>query len=61
MRARPPRQPNSRRVEASESVRVRNPQNTFDLGVEAVTWWRLVSGVHLEIFRDRVDSLPEHL
>ena len=23
--------------------------------------WRLVSGVHLEVFRDRVDSLPEYL
>jgi hypothetical protein len=48
-------------VEPSESVRVRLPYDAVDLEIEAVTRWRLISGVHFELFRDRVDSLPEHL
>ena len=48
-------------MEPSESVRVRHPPNTVDLVTAAVTRRRLICGVHLEIFRDRVDSLPEHL
>ena len=48
-------------VEPSESVRVRLSVDAFDFEVEAVTRWRLISGVHLELFRDRVDSLAEHL
>lgn len=48
-------------METSESVRVRHPSNTVDLGIEAVTRRRLVSGVHLQLLRDRVGSLPERL
>ena len=48
-------------MEPPESVRVRRPQDAVDLVTEAVTRRRLISGVHLELFRDRVDSLPERL
>ena len=48
-------------MEPSEAVRIRSPENTVDLETEAITRGRLVTGVYLELFRDRVDSLPEHL
>ena len=47
-------------MEPRETMQVRHPQNTCDLRAETVARWRLLGGVHLEIFCDRVDSLPEY-
>jgi hypothetical protein len=47
-------------MESVEPSGVSLPHDPFDLSVETVVRWRLVPGVHLEILRDRVDTLAEH-
>jgi hypothetical protein len=48
-------------MEAAEAVTISFTQNPIDLGVEAEVRRRLVPGVDLEILRDRIDALAEHV
>src|SRR6266545_2478489 len=48
-------------METLEAVRISLTQNPLHLGPEAEARRRLFRGVHLEILRDRIDALAQHL
>ena len=48
-------------MESVEAVSIGLAQGSLDFRAEAVGGRRSVSGVHLEILRDRIHAVPEHL
>src|SRR5262245_54327206 len=48
-------------VEPVEAVTIGLSQNPLHLHVEAVVCRRLIPGIHLQVLRDRINPIPEHL